>query len=93
MYLLSSRGTKVTEAGTANLRAGLTLLQDARFELRVGDRVRVKPSVTKPRYGWGSVSHESIGIITSINGRDCYVDFLEQSGWTGQLKEMVYVSQ
>jgi E3 ubiquitin-protein ligase HERC2 len=43
----------------------------------VGDRVRVKSSVTTPKYKWGSVNHNSIGVVTSIsaNGRDVTVDF------------------
>ncbi len=44
---------------------------------QVGDRVRVKGSVTTPKYKWGSVNHNSIGVVTSIsaNGRDVTVDF------------------
>ena len=30
----------------------------------VGDRVRVKPTVTTPKYKWGSVSRDSIGVVT-----------------------------
>ena len=33
--------------------------------IKVGDRVRVKRSVTSPRYKWGSVNHQSIGTVTS----------------------------
>ncbi len=44
---------------------------------QIGDRVRVKSSVTTPKYKWGSVNHNSIGVVTSIsaNGRDVTVDF------------------
>ena len=31
--------------------------------IKVGDRVRVKPSVTTPKYKWGSVDHKSIGVV------------------------------
>ena len=43
--------------------------------LKVGDRVRVKSSVVTPKYKWGSVNHNSIGIVTSVspNGRDVSV--------------------
>ena len=43
--------------------------------LKVGDRVRVKSSVVTPKYKWGSVNHNSIGIVTSVspNGRDVTV--------------------
>ena len=32
--------------------------------IKVGDKVRVKPSVTMPTYKWGSVTHRSIGTVT-----------------------------
>ena len=35
-------------------------------ELYVGARVRVKKSVTSPRYGWGSASSSCIGTLTKI---------------------------
>ena len=45
--------------------------------LKVGDRVRVKSSVVTPKYKWGSVNHNSIGVVTSVspNGRDVNVGF------------------
>ena len=33
--------------------------------IRIGDRVRVRPSVTTPKYKWGSVTHRSIGVVIS----------------------------
>ena len=61
--------------------------------LKVGDRVRVKPHVTTPKYKWGSVTHRSIGIVSSIspNGRDLTVDFPTQCNWTGLIAEMEIV--
>ena len=46
--------------------------------LKVGDRVRVKGSVVTPKYKWGSVNHNSIGIVTSVspNGRDVNVSLV-----------------
>ena len=32
--------------------------------IKIGDLVRVRPSVTTPRYKWGSVTHRSIGAVT-----------------------------
>ena len=32
--------------------------------VKVGDHVRVKPTVTTPKYKWGSVTRDSIGIVT-----------------------------
>lgn len=61
--------------------------------IKVGDRVRVKPGVTTPKYKWGSVTHRSIGIVTAIsaNSRDVTVDFPQQAHWTGLLSEMELV--
>lgn len=58
-------------------------------ELKVGDRVRVKKSVKSPAHGWGSVSHSSVGTLTSVSGDSCEIDFPEQSGWDGKLSEMI----
>ena len=61
--------------------------------IKVGDRVRVRPTVSTPKYKWGSVNHRSIGIVSSIspNGRDLTVDFPMQSNWTGLISEMEVV--
>ncbi|CAH1268469.1 HERC2 [Branchiostoma lanceolatum] len=61
--------------------------------VKVGDKVRVKRSVTTPKYKWGSVTHNSIGVVTafSSNGKDVTVDFPEQSHWTGLVSEMELV--
>ena len=32
--------------------------------VKVGDHVRVKPTVTTPKYKWGSVARDSIGFVT-----------------------------
>ena len=61
--------------------------------VKVGDRVRVRPTVSTPKYKWGSVNHRSVGIVSSIspNGRDITVDFPMQSNWTGLICEMEVV--
>ncbi|XP_042145750.1 E3 ubiquitin-protein ligase HERC2 isoform X2 [Ixodes scapularis] len=64
--------------------------------LRVGDRVRVRPTVSQPKYKWGSVSRSSVGTVTSEcsalsisrTGRDVTVDFPQQSNWMGLVSEM-----
>ena len=57
--------------------------------------MRVKPSVTTPKYKWGSVSHASVGVVTEISGGggrsgngDVRVDFPQQNKWVGLLAEM-----
>ncbi|XP_048243824.1 E3 ubiquitin-protein ligase HERC2-like isoform X1 [Haliotis rufescens] len=61
--------------------------------IKVGDKVRVKPSVSTPTYKWGSVTHGSVGTVTAINpnGRDITVDFPQQAHWTGVIEEMELV--
>ncbi|XP_012287916.1 E3 ubiquitin-protein ligase HERC2 [Orussus abietinus] len=58
--------------------------------LKIGDKVRVKASVAVPKYKWGSVNHDSVGVVTEIinNGKDVSVDFPQQNGWTGCAAEM-----
>ncbi|XP_043204412.1 E3 ubiquitin-protein ligase HERC2-like [Amphibalanus amphitrite] len=69
---------------------GVTGVAATTTHIRVGDRVRVKPSVHTPKYKWGSVTHRSVGIVTGIinNGRDVTIDFPQQSNWTGLLTEI-----
>ena len=55
----------------------------------VGCRVRVKHSVSSPKYGWGAVSHSDIGTLTSTSGDgEIVVNFPKQSGWKGRLEDM-----
>ena len=56
--------------------------------IKVGDRVRVKPSVSNPKYKWGVINHLSVGVVTAIEGRDVTVDFPQQNHWVGVLSEM-----
>ncbi|KAJ8962033.1 hypothetical protein NQ314_005815 [Rhamnusium bicolor] len=61
--------------------------------IKIGDKVRVKPNVTTPRYKWGYVTHDSVGVVTAIspNGHDLTVDFPKQQNWTGLISEMEIV--
>lgn len=58
--------------------------------LRVGDRVRVRPSVLQPKHQWGSVGQSSVGTVISISrdGRGAAVDFPQQSLWTGPVSDV-----
>lgn len=58
--------------------------------LKIGDKVKVKSSIAMPKYKWGSVNHQSIGVVTGVlnNGKDVSVDFPQQSSWTGCVAEM-----
>ncbi|OXB80416.1 UNVERIFIED_CONTAM: hypothetical protein H355_003472 [Colinus virginianus] len=67
--------------------------QSSATHIKIGDKVRVKTSVTTPKYKWGSVTHRSVGVVKafSANGKDVIVDFPQQSHWTGLLSEMELV--
>ncbi|XP_017581199.1 E3 ubiquitin-protein ligase KEG-like [Pygocentrus nattereri] len=55
---------------------------------RIGDRVRVKPSVNTPKYEWGRASHKSVGVVKAINGESMTVDFPEHESWKAAVSEM-----
>ncbi|XP_076866326.1 GTPase IMAP family member 7-like isoform X2 [Brachyhypopomus gauderio] len=57
-----------------------------------GDRVRVKASVSEPKFGWGYISAESVGRVKDLCGEGVKVDFVEQSGWCGLVSEIELVS-
>lgn len=60
----------------------------------VGSHVRIKSTVSAPRYKWGSVLRGSVGVVTAINDNgDVTVDFPQQFSWTGKLSEMELVCQ
>ena len=52
--------------------------------------VRVKASITSPKYKWGAVNHSNSGLVKQISpdGVECQVDFCQQTGWTGLVAEM-----
>ncbi|XP_063244096.1 E3 ubiquitin-protein ligase HERC2 isoform X2 [Bacillus rossius redtenbacheri] len=72
---------------------GFSLLMTAQHPIKVGDKVKVKQSIKNPKYKWGSVNHNSVGVVTRISssGRDVTVDFPQQSNWTGLMSEMELV--
>lgn len=60
--------------------------------IKVGDRVRVHSSVSKPTYTWGPVTHKSIGTVISIHSKSMiYIKFPEQNNWKGAPSEMEVV--
>ena len=58
----------------------------------LADIVRVKPGVT-PTTGWGQAGPASVGPVLELRDDDTYVvvDFPEQSGWVGKIREMEVV--
>lgn len=37
--------------------------QSSLSHIKIGDKVRVKPTITTPKYKWGSVTHRSVGVV------------------------------
>lgn len=63
-------------------------------EITVGSHVRTRPNVKVPCYNWGSLTHDSIGVVTSIDEQEVTVDFPQQfSSWTGPVGELELVCQ
>ena len=56
----------------------------------VGARVRVV--CEKPAKGWGSVKRYDEGVIKSVSGADCVIDFENHKGWAGLLSELELVA-
>ncbi len=63
-----------------------------RRKLSVGSRVRVADHIKKPVYGWGTVTTDQIGIVSSIiesPARLVSVDWPGQKDWTGLATELI----
>eukprot|EP00435_Cladocopium_sp_Y103_P062253 s978_g23.t2 len=56
--------------------------------IRVGSLVRVRDTVSSPRYSWGSVSRGEVGRVVLLQDDGVRIDFPSQSGWHGVLSEM-----
>ena len=46
-----------------------------------GRAVRVRRSVQHPKFEWGAVSHESVGVVVKEEETQAWVSFREQSSW------------
>lgn len=56
-------------------------------EIVVGARVQVKPSVMRPYYGWGRVTHDCIGVVSSVGETDAHVKFPRKKWLTSASEE------
>ncbi|XP_052392002.1 uncharacterized protein LOC127939051 isoform X1 [Carassius gibelio] len=79
---------RVTSAGS-----NLSTKNDP-FNIKVGDKVRVKPSVITPKHNWGrNVTHKSVGVVKDIKSDgSVVVDFPGHANWKGILTEMEQVT-
>ncbi|CAE7771311.1 HERC2, partial [Symbiodinium sp. CCMP2456] len=91
--LVHADGSSLDEQQTladAGLDLGQTLQVLVRTTIEVGDLVKVQDGVT-PAFGWGSVSADECGKVTSITGDNCSVHFPRHAGWSGRLDQMELV--
>lgn len=62
--------------------------------IMIGSHVRIRANISTPRYKWGSVPRNSIGVVTAVaDSGDISVDFPQQFNWTGHVSEMELVCQ
>lgn len=62
--------------------------------IMIGSFVRIQQNVSTPRYKWGSVAPNSIGVVTAINENgDVSVDFPQQFNWSSHISEIELVCQ
>ncbi|KAL7888354.1 hypothetical protein AOLI_G00033280 [Acnodon oligacanthus] len=66
----------------------LKFIEERHRLFRVGDQVRVKASVSTPKYEWGRASHKSVGVVTALDGENMTVAFPEQKSWKAAVSEM-----
>ena len=48
----------------------------------------MKKCITEPAGGWAGVTHNSVGTLLSVNGKDVVVNFTECKEWRGLLTEI-----
>ena len=61
---------------------------------KVGEKVRVRDSVSTPHHGWGRVDRTSVGTVRVLppsGGETLVIDFPEQEAWSGLLSEVEVV--
>ncbi|KAL0233124.1 hypothetical protein GEMRC1_011869 [Eukaryota sp. GEM-RC1] len=63
-------------------------LELAPHAFRVGDKVRVKASVTEPKYKFGNVSHGDVGIVRRVDGNFLRIDFDNHRNWAGYAPDL-----
>eukprot|EP00928_Gymnodinium_smaydae_P020505 TRINITY_DN17922_c0_g1_i1.p1 TRINITY_DN17922_c0_g1~~TRINITY_DN17922_c0_g1_i1.p1 ORF type:complete len:1327 (-),score=191.01 TRINITY_DN17922_c0_g1_i1:399-4379(-) len=68
------------------------LIQDLEFRdtgrVTVGSRVKIRPGLKTPAYGWGGVTAESVGIVLKLDGQVMTVRFPQHNTWKGLASEL-----
>ena len=55
-----------------------------------GRAVRVRKEVQHPKFEWGMVTHESVGVVVKEEETQVWVSFREQSSWHCQKEKPSY---
>lgn len=58
------------------------------FKLHKGKKFKVKSSCERPKYGWGDITHNSIGTVVKSFTDGFTFNFPEQNDWFGVIEEM-----
>lgn len=80
---------ELIEPPKLNSDADTSYMDPEQQTIMIGSHVRNRTNISTPRYKWGSVPRDSIGVVTSMNDNgDITVDFPQQFNWSGHVSEM-----
>ncbi|CAK9086930.1 Ankyrin-2 (ANK-2) (Ankyrin-B) (Brain ankyrin) (Non-erythroid ankyrin) [Durusdinium trenchii] len=90
---LTERGFSLERARQALAAVGDGSIEEAaetcvRIAGLEGRAVRVRKEVEHPKFEWGAVSHESVGVVVKEEDTQAWVSFAEQSSWHCQKDEL-----
>jgi len=91
---LTDRGFSLERAREALAAVGGGSIEEAaetcsRLAGLEGRAVRVRKEVEHPKFEWGAVSHESIGVVVKEEDTQAWVSFAEQASWHCQKDELM----
>eukprot|EP00435_Cladocopium_sp_Y103_P038677 s254_g10.t1 len=91
---LTDRGFSLERAREALAAVGDGSIEEAaetcaRLAGLEGRAVRVRKEVEHPKFEWGAVSHESIGVVVKEEDTQAWVSFAEQASWHCQKDELM----
>eukprot|EP00434_Breviolum_minutum_P035677 symbB.v1.2.031588.t1/scaffold3684.1/size52080/2 len=90
---LTERGFSLERAREALAAVGDGSIEEAaetcaRIAGLEGRAVRVRREVEHPKFEWGAVSHESVGVVVKEEDTQAWVSFAEQASWHCQKDEL-----
>lgn len=73
--------------------AGVSTTTEQKMVKMAGTLCMVRPEISSPRYGWGSVKAGDVGKSQGMKGSDLLIDFPDHSGWYADPAEMIPVCE